>query len=264
MKRSIIITIIFLAVCCTACKKDPIRSFAPEDSAVVFNGRTNTFSFKGMTEEYRDLDIAVKLIGYCADYDREFKVEPEDSTAVFGKDYTILSSVIPAGAVRGFVRLRVNHLPEGVERQDIKLHIVPNDHFRAGPPAQQIADVTWSEEYTRPVPDVWRGWYLYFCHGYSKEFHRLMVAYFGEEIETYVNSQAPAKENPALHYKLPTWYYTSTREFREWVQKHDRENPGQPYRHSDDYEEYTNYAIAHGNGRKPEVIPTILETLNVL
>lgn len=266
MKRNIIITIIVLAACCFAvsCQKDPIRTYAPEDSAVVFKGRTNSFSFKGMTEEYRDLDIAVNLIGYCADYPREFKVEAVDSTAVQGRDFTILSSVIEAGAVRGFVRLRVNHLPAGVERQDMKLRIVPNDNFRAGPPAQQIADVTWSEEYTRPGPDVWRGWYLFFCHGYSKEYHRLMVAYFGESIEHVVTQRTPANEDPTLTYKLPTWWYTSTREFRDFVRKHDIDHPDEVYRHSDDYEEYPGYGTALGNGYKPEMIPTIFETLNVL
>ena len=264
MKRIIIIAISILALGCISCQKDPIRTYAPEDSAVVFNGTTNSFSFKGMTEEYRDLDILVKLIGYCADYDREFAVEVEDDTAVLGRDFTILSSVIKAGAVRGSIRLRVNHLPAGVERQDMKLHIVPNDNFRAGPPAQQVADVTWSEEYTRPGPDVWRGWYLFFCHGYSKEYHRLMVAYFGESIEHVVTQRAPANEDPTLTYKLPTWWYTSTREFREYVRKHDAEHPDEVYRHSDDYEEYMNQLVTYGEGTKPDVIPTIFETLNVL
>jgi len=264
MKRIVIIAYILLALGFISCQKDPIRTYAPEDSAVVFRGRTNTFSFKGMTDEYRDVDIAVNLIGYCADYPREFKVEAVDSTAVLGRDFTILSSVIEAGAVRGFVRLRVNHLPAGVERQDMKLKIVPNDNFRAGPPAQQIADVTWSEEYTRPGPDVWRGWYLFFCHGYSKDYHRLMVSYFGEDIEHVVTQLTPANGDPTLIYKLPTWWFTSTREFRDWVRKHDLEHPDEVYRHSDDYEEYTEYVVAYGNGIKPEQIPTIFETLNVL
>ena len=91
-----------------------------------------------------------------------------------------------------------------------------------------------------------------------------MVSYFGEEIETYVVQQAPAKEDPTLTYKLPTWWYSATREFREWVKKTDAENPSNPLRHSDDYEQYRTYTTAHGEGEKPDLIPTIYETLNVL
>ncbi|MBO4557750.1 MAG: DUF4843 domain-containing protein [Bacteroidales bacterium] len=265
MKKYLHIAIVaFTAWCLVSCVKDEIKTYRPEDSAVVFHGRTNTYSFKGMTEDFRDIDVAVDLVGYCADYDRTFAVEVIDSTAVLGRDFTIISSDIKAGAVRGFVKLRVNHLPQGVERQDMKLKIVPNEYFRAGPPKNSIADITWSEEYTRPQPYVWRGWYLYFCHGYSKELHRLMVSYFGEEIETYVVQQAPAKEDPTLTYKLPTWWYSATREFREWVKKTDAENPSNPLRHSDDYEQYRTYTTAHGEGEKPDIIPTIYETLNVL
>lgn len=263
-------TIIYLSLPISAvllvssCKKDSIQTFAPEDSAVVFRAPTNSFSFKGMTEEYRDLDIVVNLIGYCADYDREFKVESEDSTAVLGRDFTIVSSVMKAGAVRGFLTLRVNHLPEGVDRQDVRFRIVPNEHFRAGPPNATVANVGWSEAYERPAADIYRGWYNYFCHGYSRELHRQLVTFFGEEIETYVMSQAPAKENPELEFKLITWWYSASREFRAWIKARDDANPGNPLRHSDDYEEYRTYTTATGAGSKPEVIPTILETLNVL
>ena len=65
MKRSIIITFTILAVCCTACKKDPIRPYAPEDSAVVFNGPTNpTYDdVQSFFAPYQD-----DLEGYIADY----------------------------------------------------------------------------------------------------------------------------------------------------------------------------------------------------
>ena len=158
MKKYLHIAIVaFTAWCLVSCVKDEIKTYRPEDSAVVFHGRTNTYSFKGMTEDFRDIDVAVDLVGYCADYDRTFAVEVIDSTAVLGRDFTIISSDIKAGAVRGFVKLRVNHLPQGVERQDMKLKIVPNEYFRAGPPKNSIADITWSEEYTRPSPTFGAG-----------------------------------------------------------------------------------------------------------
>ena len=247
-----------------SCQEEQIHTYAPEDSAVQFHGLTNSFSFKGMTEEYRDVQIPVDLIGYCADYDREFKVVAEDSTAVLGRDFTITSSLIKAGEVRGNICLRVNHLPAGVERQDVRLRIVPNEHFREGPPRYSVSDVSWSEEYVRPNPYVWRGWYLFFSRGYSKEYHRLLVSYFGEEIEHVVNQKTPANEDATLVYKLPAWWYSATREFRSFVRQHDDAGLEPPYRHSEDYELYSSYTQAVGEGNKPETPPTILETLNVL
>ena len=248
----------------TSCQEEPIHTYAPEDSAVTFHARSYSFSFKGMTEQYRDVSISVDLIGYCADYDREFKVEAAGESALLGRDFQILSSVLKAGEVKGEILLRVNHLPEGVERQEVTLSIVPNEFFRAGPPKTSAASVTWSEEYARPQEAVWRGWYTYFCHGYSKEFHKLMVAYFGEEVETFVTQQGPAKENPSLKFQMPTWWYTSTREFRNYVRKHDEAGTEPPFMHSADYEVYKSYLTPYGEGEKPQEIPTILETLNVI
>ncbi len=251
-------------LCFVACQEKPIPTFAPEDSAVAFHAQSYSFSFKGMTEDYRDVSLSVDLIGYCADYDREFKVETSEGTAQEGRDFTVVSSVLKAGEVKGEIVLRINHLPSDVERQDVKLRIVANDVFRDGPPAKTVALVSWSEEYVRPTEPVWRGWYTFFCHGYSKEYHKLLVNYFGEEVETFVSQQGPAKENPDLKFQMPTWWYTSSREFRNFIRKHDEAGTEPPYMHSEDYESYRSYIIPYGEGEKPEKIPTILETLNVL
>ena len=211
-----------------ACAEDEIKTYAPGDSAVIFHARSNSFSLKGLTEPYKDVTIPVDLVGYTADYDRPFSLEADDSTAVLGRDYTITSAVMPAGAVSSFIHLRINRLPDGVEERAMRLRIVPNEYFRAGIPKDSRSEIKWSEAYVRPDAYVWRAWYLFLSHGYSKDYHRLLVEFFGEEIETYVNTMAASRDNPALTYKLMTWWYQASRDFRDFVRRHDEANPGAP------------------------------------
>ena len=264
MKHSMTGVLLAAALLAASCSKSEIAPYALEDSAVIFNSPSVLFSLKGMSEDTRDLRIPVLLVGVPADYDREIAIEAVDSTAVLGRDYTILSKTLPAGAVRGEIVLRVNRLTGGVESRATRFTIVANEFFRAGPPKSASADIEWSEAYVRPQLEVWRYWYTYLCHGYSKEYHRLLVEYFGEEIEKVTNNQSYARADETLVYKLPSWWYNASREFRDFVRNHDQMNPGDPWRHSDDYEQYSGYGVARGNGFKPETLPTIFETLNVL
>ena len=264
MKHSMTGVLLAAALLAASCSKSEIAPYALEDSAVIFNSPSVLFSLKGMSEDTRDLRIPVLLVGVPADYDREIAIEAVDSTAVLGRDYTILSKTLPAGAVRGEIVLRVNRLTGGVESRATRFTIVANEFFRAGPPKSASADIEWSEAYVRPQLEVWRYWYTYLCHGYSKEYHRLLVEYFGEEIEKVTNNQSYARADETLVYKLPSWWYNATREFRDFVRNHDQMNPGDPWRHSDDYEQYSGYGVARGSGFKPETLPTIFETLNVL
>lgn len=247
-----------------SCAESQIKTFAVENCAVAFSSTTNAFSLKGMQEDTRDLAIPVDLIGVPVDYDREIELEMNDSTAVPGRDFTILSKTVPAGAVKGSIVIRVNKLSGDVEERAVRMHLVPNEYFRAGPPASAQTDVVWSEAYVRPRDPVWQYWYTFFCHGYSKDYHRLLVEFFGEEIETVTNKRTFADNDPSLVYKLPTWWYNANREFRDFVSKHDQANPGSPWRHSDDYEQYKGWGYERGAGQKPAVLPTILETLNIL
>ena len=265
MKRiSCYICVLMLACMLASCAESEIKTFAVENCAVEFASITNAFSLKGMTEDARELVIPVDLIGIPVDYDREIALEIEESNAVLGRDFVILSKMIPAGAVKGSIIIRVNKLTEGVEERGVRMKIVANDFFRAGPPSSTETDVVWSEAYVRPKETVWRYWYTFFCHGYSREYHRLLVEFFGEEIETITNSRSYAENDPSLTYKLPTWWYNANREFREWVRNHDQANPGNPLMHSDDYEQYKGYLYERGAGQKPDRLPTILETIIVL
>ena len=112
---------------------------------------------------------------------------------------------------------------------------------------------------------VWRYWYLYISHGYSRDFHKFLVEQYGDDIERYTCSKTYAEKDPTLIYKLPTWWFNVNREIRETVRDHDLAHPDAPYRHSADYESYKGYGVPVGEGDKAEGLPpTFLETLTAL
>ena len=124
--------------------------------------------------------------------------------------------------------------------------------------------IEWSEEYVRPELGVWRYWYLYFSHGYSRALHKLIVETFGEEIEHYTGSSGYVKTNPELTMKMPTWWYEASRTLYQAVKAYDAAHPDAPLMHSEDYQRYNGYNQAVGEGTVPDVIPTIFETLETL
>ena len=155
------------AVCCLSCTKSEIQTFRVEDCSVSFKGIENSFSMRGWTEDYKDLYIPVRMLGVPVDYDREITLEIRDSIATAG-DYQVLSSVVQAGALKTDIVVRARRLPDDVEQKVIVMNIQPNEYFRAGLPAYQKAIVKWTNSYARPVPDVWKNWYLYISTGDRK------------------------------------------------------------------------------------------------
>lgn len=242
----------------TSCRKDEVKPYDVKDCAVNFRAKTNSYSLKGMTEDTRDLVIPVDLVGPAVDYDREIALEIEDLEGVRDRDFRLRSACIKAGELSGSIILNVNRLEEGQNALDCKISIVPNEYFRAGIPAYQQSVISWTELYARPAQEVWRAWFLFFCKGYSQNLHKVIIEALGEEVEFYTNSK-PTEEGQIR--KMPTWWYSASRELREYVKKHDQENPDSPLMHSEDYEYYGVYTAPVGAGRKPEKIPTILETL---
>ena len=260
MKRYM--TVIFAAALASlaSCEKSEIQTFKVEDCSVSFTGIENSFSLRGWTEEYKDLYIPLRMIGVPVDYDRAITLEIKDSIATPG-DYQILSSVVKAGELKADIVVRAKALPDGVEQKVIVMKIVPNEFFRAGLPRYQEAIVKWTNSYARPVPDVWKNWYLYISTGYSKALHKILVEEYGDEIDFCVRRKSEATPENGLIYKDPTWWSTLNKRVREIVRDHDLMNPGNPYMHSDDYEDYPSASTPVGQGRKPTVIPTIYSTL---
>lgn len=256
------------AIFAAGCKNDEIKTYQVENSAVNFTATSYQFSLKGMTTPTDTLKVDINLVGPATDYDRTVSIkassDTSDPTAVSGKDFTLLETSIKAGMLSGTVMLVVNELPEGTDKLGTVLSIEPNENFREGFPSYQRTVVTWSEEYVRPTQYVWKYWYTYICHGYSRNFHELIVKEFGEEMEHYTCSSVAANNDTTLTYKSPYWWYAATREFRQMVKDHDTADPEHPYMHSDDFQSYSDWQIAWGEGTKPETTPTILETLVVL
>lgn len=262
-KICILMSVIAAAAVLSSCRKDPVKPYDTADSAVCFNSSTNIFSLKGKSGDEIELTIPMKLVGPAVDYDREIALEIKDSTAVQGADYTVVSSKVAAGAFTGNVVIRVKALGEDVDGLYARFTVVPNEHFSYGFRNNMSSVVGWTASYARPKYEVWRYWFLLFSNGYSKALHKLLVDEFGEEIEYCTMSRNYVKNDPELVYKLPTWWYSASRQFREMVDAHDKADPEHPYMHSSDYEYFEKSDIAVGEGKKPGTIPTILETLNV-
>lgn len=260
MKRFFTFLVAAAALFCVSCEKSEIQTFKLENCSVQFKGIENSFSLRGLTAEYKDLYIPVRMLGVPADYDREITLDVKDSIAAAG-DYQILSSVIKAGELATDIVIRAKALEDGVEQKVIVLSIVPNEYFRAGVPSYQKAYVKWTNSYARPVPDVWKNWYLYISTGYSKALHKILVEEYGDEIDLCVRQRSAATEENGLIYKDPTWWSALNKRVREIVRDHDLANPDAPYMHSEDYEYYPSSSTPVGQGVKPDVIPTIYSTL---
>ncbi len=262
MKTCNIITVFAAILLLPACKPDRIQPYRAEDAAVNFLAVTNSFSMKGVTTDKVTYEIPLQVVGPATDYNRKIDLAVKDSTAVQGRDFTVRSAMVPAGELEGKVVLEVNRLKDGQTDLATAMTIVPNEFFIAGFPRYQRAVVSWTELYARPGLYVWRYWYLFFCHGYSQDFHKLLVEVLGEEVEKTTNSRTYQQADPELILRMPDWWYAANAAIRDYVVKYDRAHPDEPLRHSADYEAYTSYNTPAGEGTRPETPPTILETLN--
>lgn len=266
MKKHILIILGGIALLVAACGKSDIPVYRLEDSAVCFPQITNNFSLRGMTEPERRLTIPVTLIGPAADYDRPLNCQVEEVSATQGADFTLESAEVAAGALSGSIVLNVKKLTADTPSRSIRITLLPNEHFREGYPAYLKADITWSESYERPQEHVWRYWHLYLSKSYSRNWHQFLVEVYGDEIERYTAGR-PFAEQEGLTYKITTWWMAANHELLDIVRKHDLENPGHPYRHSEDYESYTSYLLPVGKGvglAEGQTPPTFLETINAL
>jgi len=249
------------------CKEIDIPTYNVADTALCFAAQSSQFSMKGLEEDYMKVEIPVTLIGPVSSVDRHFKVDTlvvEGSTAVKDMDFSIEDAVVEADALSGHVTLLLRKFRTGVTKLRTTLRIYPSEDFKEGYPSYIKTVVEWSEEYVRPEEGVWRYWYTFFCKGYSRNLHATIVKVFGPEIETYTGGTGYVKTNPNLVMKMPTWWYEASRTLYQYVKQYDAEHPDAPLMHSDDCESYSSYLTAVGEGKKPEKVPTLLETLLTL
>lgn len=265
MKRHIYILMMLSTLFIISCKVDDIDTYSIENSAVVFQVGSVQFSMKGATDEFTEKSLTLNLVGRIADYDRRIDLRvlsDADNTAKQDVDFKIGEAVMKAGEYVATVDFLIHQMPEGVENQNVTLEIVPNEYFRKGYPKTSKVYVSWSEEYVRPSKEVvWKDWFDFFCRGYSKNYHKILIEVFGDVIETYTRSVVSVREDETLTLKLIDWWYVAQDKLVDYVRKYDAAHPDAPLMHSDDYETYTTYMDPVGSGNRPERIPTIYETL---
>ena len=257
--------VLAMALAGVSCKKSEILPYQFENNAICFDLAENTFSMKGLDEETTVILIPVRLIGIQADYDRpitlSFPQTDDPDQAKEGVDYKIVKSLLEANSSTSNIEIEVHRLTLADPRKFLELRIEPNEHFIEGYPERMHTNVVWTSEYARPRQGAWMAWFYFFSKGYSKAYNELLVDEFGPEVEYSTYRPSEVKNDPVLTYVAMPWWYAASRQFMDRVKKHDLENPGDPYMHSDDFETYDSYLRPVGEGTKPEVIPTILETL---
>ena len=265
MRRAITISCA-AALLLAGCAKSEIPVYKLEDSAVAFQQVTNNYSLRGMTEPERIINVAIQLIGPASEQARPIAIEIEEVSAKQGVDFTVESCEVAAGALAGNLALKVKKFPEGVTSRSINVTLLTNEYLKQGYKPYLTANITWTDSYERPMEQVWRYWWLYLSKAYSRNYHKLLVEIYGDDIEKYCCSRSYAEQYDLI-YKLPTWWFSTNHELTEIVRKHDLANPGDPYRHSSDYETYSGFTKPVGSGdglKEGDIPPTILETLNNL
>ncbi len=130
----------------SGCKKDDIDRYSADDSSICFETNFKEVSFIDTPElEYLDVEIPVVLVGPSVDYDREisYTVLGETTTAT-QQQYQILDARIEAGAMSGYIKVRVMNdravLEEGT--LELELQIEPNDRLAVDLKSRQFSVYT--------------------------------------------------------------------------------------------------------------------------
>ncbi len=259
--------IVFVVTCFfCSCQEIDIPFYDVKDSCVRFDSSVQTYSIKGMTEEFIDLKVPIGMIGPICDYDRMVAVQVVDSsanTAVPEVDFQVKEAIVKAGNTSGYMVLRVKNLPESVSSLNVVLKITPNEYFKQTFSNLNSSNIFWTADYSRPsIETVWKSWFYFFSPTYSKAYHKLLVEYFGTDLEK-MSYESRALRDPDLIYKNMAWWYSASRDFYQMVKEHDAEHPDAPYMHSEDVMTYASWSLPDGSGQKPDGIPTILSTLLV-
>lgn len=266
MRRKALLLSLWAVSLLSACSELEIPVYQEKDSSLYFSSLVQEFSLKGNAEPEVELSVPLIMTGPVCDYDRPVSIEVVDTTintATVGLDVTIEEAVVRSGQSKGFVKLKVKNLGADVPSKRLMLRIALNEFFQRPYANNTSSEIVWTAEYARPsIETVWKSWFYFFSPSYSKAYHKLLVDYFGPDLEKS-SYESKAIKDTTLIYKAQTWWYSASRDFYQFVKEHDQANPEEPYMHSSDYEKYSRYTLPVGQGDKPETPPTVLSTLLV-
>lgn len=249
-----------------ACTELEIPVYQDKDSTLYFSTLVQEYSLKGYAEPEVEISVPLIMAGTVCDYDRPVAIELVDTTsntATLGVDFSIEEAVVRSGESKGYIKLKVQNLDADVSAKRVMLRIAQNEYFQRPYANNTYSDIVWTAEYARPsVETVWKSWFYFFSPSYSKAYHKLLVDYFGQDIEKS-SYESKAIKDTTLIYRTQNWWYSASRDFYQFVKDHDQANPEQPYMHSSDYEKYSRYTLSVGQGDKADTPPTVLSTLLV-
>lgn len=171
MKNTIITFGLFAALFSTACGDAAIENYDADYDAVRFTAGMGTFSdqeaafdtetdFSYFSYSFLDtpfvkdyeFDIPVYLVGKPAPEDRTFAWEilPEQTTAPKGS-YEVVASVIPANAIRGYLRVRIDNADELNDMSyTVGFRLVANEQLKVGQARYLRTQLTWHNSIPYP------------------------------------------------------------------------------------------------------------------
>lgn len=264
MNTKLYIPLFIIAAALVSCKELEIPVYQEKDSVVFFQKKSIEVSLKGNTDPEPEIKLELSLFGPVCDFDRAVGLEFPDSSYVDAKEgvhFDLVRAIVPAGAMKGEVVLKVKQLTEDVPSHTIAINIVNDETFPHRLKDQSFIKLTWSKEFVRPTNQyAWQSWFYFLSTSYSRAYHELLYNYFGPEIEYSGYTNGALRDENTI-YKGQNWWFSASRDFYAFVKEHDLANPDTPYMHSSDYEVYNSYLQAVGDGKKVDTPPTILSTL---
>ena len=160
MKRIIFALSLLLAVSCTkdidAYQNDPRAYFWELTNALApqqLVSRTFSFAFVDSTVMVDTQYIPVKIEGFSENRDREFiaAVKTDSSTAVEGKDYLLLSGIIPANSFTGQLPVVLFRTPElKTTTLELQLYIADSADFKGGTVENNHYTLYWNDDLIKP------------------------------------------------------------------------------------------------------------------
>lgn len=175
MKKFIYLSVLAAAICAISCETDEIPTYDAAYDAVRFTGIAGgnrgqsdpdsnlytstdscsryTYSFVDTPHaESYDYELPVYLIGNPSSKDRAvgYEIDPELTNAPDGT-YEILSATIPAGAIAGAIRIRLQNVVPDEESYAIALRLKPSDELMVGNAKYLKTILSWNNSIPWPT-----------------------------------------------------------------------------------------------------------------